>query len=166
MISSPLLKSIIKPIWKDRLNNLMTKITRQKIFEKIQQLDEYLSNLKQLKNEIKDEKEFLEDFHFHGLAERYLQLTCQIIIDTLNLIIIEEEIQKPENSREIISLLFSKDIISKNLASRLEGIVGFRNILVYEYGKIDRKRVYQYLMERLEDFEIFKKEILNWLKGT
>jgi len=166
MISSPLLKSIIKPIWKDRLNNLMTKITRQKIFEKIQQLDEYLSNLKQLKKEIKDEKEFLKDFHFHGLAERYLQLTCQIIIDTLNLIIIEEEIQKPENSREIISLLFSKNIISKNLASRLEGIVGFRNILVHEYGKIDRKRVYQYLMERLEDFEIFKKEMLNWLKKT
>lgn len=142
----------------------MTEITRQKIFEKIQQLDEYLSYLKQLKKEIKDEKEFLEDFHFYGLVERYFQLTCQVVIDTFNLVIIEEGIEKPEDSKETISLLFNKKIISENLASRLNGLVGFRNILVHEYGKIDRKKVYQYLMEKLEDFEVFKKEILNWLK--
>lgn len=142
----------------------MTRITRQKIFEKIQQLDEYLNNLKQLGKEIKDRKEFLKDFHLYGLAERYLQLSCQIIIDTFNLIIIEDGIEKPEDSKETISLLFNKKIISENLASRLDGIVGFRNILVHEYGKIDRKKVYQYLMERLEDFEIFKKETLRWLK--
>ena len=142
----------------------MTRITRQKIFEKIQQLDEYLNNLKQLGKEIKDRKEFLKDFHLYGLAERYLQLSCQIIIDTFNLIIIEDGIEKPEDSKETISLLFNKKIISENLASRLDGIVGFRNILVHEYGKIDRKKVYQYLMERLEDFEIFKKETLRWVK--
>lgn len=142
----------------------MTRITRQKIFEKIQQLDEYLNNLKQLRKEIKDRKEFLKDFHLYGLVERYLQLSCQIIIDTFNLIIIEEGIEKPEDSKEAISLLFDKKIISENLTSRLDGIVGFRNILVHEYGKINRKKVYQYLMERLEDFEVFKKEILHWLK--
>jgi len=142
----------------------MTRITRQKIFEKIQQLDKYLSHLKQLKKEIKDENEFLEDFHLYGLVERYLQLTCQVVIDTFNLIIIEDGIEKPEDSKETISLLFNKKIISENLASRLDGIVGFRNILVHEYGKIDRKKVYQCLMERLEDFDIFKKETLRWLK--
>lgn len=142
----------------------MTGITRQKIFEKIQQLDEYLNNLKQLRKEIKDRKEFLKDFHLYGSAERYLQLSCQIIIDTFNLIIIEEGIEKPGDNKETISLLFDKKIISENLASRLGGIVGFRNILVHEYGKINRKKVYQYLMERLEDFEIFKKETLRWLK--
>lgn len=143
----------------------MTKITRQKIFEKIQQLDKYLSNLRQLKKEIKGQKEFLEDFHLYGLVERYLQLSCQIVIDIFNLVIIEEEIEKPEDNKETISLLFNKKIISENLALRLDGIVGFRNILVHEYGKIDRKRVYQYFMERLEDLETFKKETLNWLKN-
>ncbi len=142
----------------------MTKITRQKIFEKIHQLDEYLSYLKQIKKEIKSEKEFLDDFHFYGLTERYLQLSCQVIIDTLNLLIIEEGIEKPDSRHEIISFLFKKGIISENLFSRLEGVVGFRNILVHEYGKIDHKRVYQYLMERLEDFEVFKKEILDLIK--
>lgn len=146
----------------------MTEITRQKIFEKLQQLDEYLENLQQLKKEIKGQKEFVEDFHFYGLAERYLQLSCQIIMDTLNLVIIEQSLEKPENYQEAVSILFKKKIISENLASRLEGIVGFRNILVHEYGKINRKKVYHYLLEKSEDFKVFKKEILNWLgkKGS
>jgi len=142
----------------------MTKITRQKIFDKIQQLDEYLSYLNQLRKEIKSEKAFLADFHFYGLAERYLQLSCQVIIDTLNLVIIEEGIEKPESGQEIVSFLFNKGVISQNLSSRLEGVVGFRNILVHEYGKIDRKRIYQFFMQKLEDFEAFKKEILKLTK--
>lgn len=142
----------------------MTNITQQKIFEKLQQLDEYFSFLKRLKKETKGEKEFLTDFHYYGLAERYLQLSCQVIIDILNLIVIEEGIEKPESNQEIVSLLFNKKILSENLAKRLEGIVGFRNILVHEYGRIDRKRVYRYLKEKIDDFQIFTKDILNWLK--
>jgi len=143
----------------------MSEITQQKIFEKLQQLDGYLSNLKKLKKEIKSLEEFLEDFHLYGLAERYLQLSCQVVLDTLNLVIIEEAWEKPEDNQEAVSILFGKKIISENLASRLEGIAGFRNILVHEYGKIDRRRVYQYLLEKLELFKVFKKEVLNWLKS-
>jgi len=144
----------------------MTKITRQKIIEKIQRLDEYLSYLKRLKEEIKSEMEFLDDFHFHGLVERYLQLSCQVVIDTLNLLIIEKDLAKPESGQEIVSFLFKKSIISQDLFSRLEGVVGFRNILVHEYGRINHKRVYQYLMEKLEDFEVFKKEILRLIRNS
>lgn len=143
----------------------MTKITRQKIFEKIYQLDEYLSNLRLLRNEIQSEKEFLSDFRHYGLAERYLQLCCQSVIDISHLIIIEEGIDKPESQKEIFSVIHEKKIISKELFSNLKGLTGFRNILVHEYGKIDRKKVYQYLMERLKDIENFREEILEFLKN-
>ena len=142
----------------------MTKITQQKILEKIQRLDEYLSCLIQLWEEIPDEKAFLDDFHLHGLAERYLQLSCQAVIDTLNLIIIERSLQKPESGQEVITHLRNSNIISEELYSRLSGVVGFRNILVHEYGRIDHKRIYDYLMNRLEDFEAFKQEVLMMIK--
>ena len=142
----------------------MTKITSQKILEKIRNLDEYLNYLNSLKEEAKSEEIFVKDFHLFGLVERYLQLSIQVIVDILNLIIIEEELEKPDESQEIISLLFNCGVISENLASRLEGIVGFRNILVHEYGKIDRKRIYRYLTNRLGDLFDFKKEILKWLQ--
>ena len=142
----------------------MTKITREKILEKLQRLDEYMGYLLRLRKEIKTKKEFLSDFHFFGLVERYLQLCSQTLIDTLDLIIIEENLEKPEDHREAISLLLEKGIISEKLAKKMEGISGFRNILVHEYGKIDRSKVYLYFTAQLEDFEIFKKEILRWLQ--
>ncbi|NOR14305.1 MAG: DUF86 domain-containing protein [Candidatus Aminicenantes bacterium] len=144
----------------------MTKIAQQKILEKIQRLDEYLYCLIQLRGEIPDEKAFLDDFHLHGLAERYLQLSCQAVIDTLNLIIIERDLQKPESGQEIITHLRNSNIISEELSSRLSGVVGFRNILVHEYGRIDHKRIYDYLMNRLEDFEAFKQEVLMMIKSS
>jgi len=144
----------------------MTKITRQKIFEKVYQLDEYLSNLKQLRKEIRSEKEFSADFRFYGLAERYLQLCCQTIIDISHLVIIEEGIEKPEAQKEVFSLICDRKIISKELFLRLNGLAGFRNILVHEYGKIDRKKVYQFLIKRLEDIEVFKQEILGFVKSS
>ncbi len=146
------------------LQDKMTKITSQKVLEKIQNLDKYLGYLDCLREEAKSEESFIKDFHLFGLAERYLQLSIQVIIDIFNLIIIEEELEKPEEREEIISLLFNYGVISENLASRLDGIVGFRNILVHEYGKIDRKRVYRYLIKRLNDFFDLKKEVLKWLK--
>ena len=142
----------------------MTKITSQKILEKVRNLDEYLNYLNSLKEEAKSEENFVGDFHLFGLTERYLQLSIQVIVDILNLVIIEEGLEKPDESQEIISLLFNYGVISENLASRLAGIVGFRNILVHEYGKIDRKRIYQYLTHHLGDLSDFKKEILKWLK--
>ena len=144
----------------------MTKITQQKILEKIQRLDKYLSCLIQLREEIPNEKDFQDDFHLHGLAERYLQLSCQAVIDTLNLIIIDRNLQKPESGQEIVAYLRNSNIISEDLYSRLSGVVGFRNILVHEYGRIDHKRIYDYLMNRLEDFEVFKQEVLLMIKNS
>lgn len=142
----------------------MTKLSRQKIYEKLKLLDDYISYLAHLKKEIKSEKQFVEDFRLFTSVERCLQLCCQAIIDCLDLIIIEQGLEKPEDRREIVSVVYNAKIISENLSSKLEGISGFRNILVHEYGKIDRKKVYQYFSQKLGDFKIFKKEILSWLK--
>ncbi|HBO16478.1 MAG: hypothetical protein UR69_C0003G0090 [Candidatus Moranbacteria bacterium GW2011_GWE2_35_2-] len=143
----------------------MTKIIKKKFFDKIQNLDEYIKYLEALAKETKKNKvAFVSDFHFFGLAERYLQLSIQTIIDLVQMIIIEEKFERPEENQEAISLLFEKKIISKKLASRLDGIVGFRNILVHEYGKIDKEKVYDYLQERIVDLKDFKKEILKLLK--
>jgi len=142
----------------------MVKVTEDKIISKFQKLDEYLSNLSQLKKEIKNEQDFLNDFHLYGLAERYLQLSCQIVLDVVDLLIIGEGFKKPEDRYESISLLYNRGIVSENTASKLQGISGFRNILVHEYGEIDRKKVYEVLQNQVKDLEEFKKEILKFIE--
>lgn len=143
----------------------MTKITQNKIFEKINNLDEYLGYLKKIAKETKRKRKlFVVDYQLHGLAERYLQLAIQAMIDISQLMIIEEGFEKPEDSQEMISILLSEKILSEKLASKLGGIVGFRNILVHEYGKIDREKVFDYLQHRIDDIADFKKAVLRYLK--
>lgn len=143
----------------------MTKIIKKQFFDKIQNLDEYIKYLEKIAKETKNNKsDFLNDFHFFGSAERYLQLSIQVIIDLVQMIIIEEGFERPEENQEAISLLYNKKIISENIASRLDGIVGFRNILVHEYGKIDKEKVYDCLQEKITDIKDFKREILKYLK--
>lgn len=143
----------------------MTKIVNLQIFKKIQNIDEYIKYLKNLAKETKDDRKlFLTDFHIFGSVERYLQLSIQIIMDVVQMIIIEEGLERPDDNQEAISLLFNQKIISKNLTERLDGIVGFRNILVHEYGKIDKNLVYEYLQERIKDLADFKKEVLKYLQ--
>lgn len=98
-----------------------------------------------------------------GNTERYLQLSVQSIIDTAHLIIIDLGFKRPEDNYEAISILFEKKIISENLARKLNKMVGLRNILVHEYGKIDRKKVFKILTGQLQDLEEFKKQIIKFI---
>ncbi len=144
----------------------MTSLNKEKIFAKLDNLKEYLEYLYQLREEVGTEKIFLSDFHLFGNTERYLQLSIQIIIDTSHLIIIDLGLKRPEDNYEAISILFEKGAINERLAQRLTKMVGLRNILVHEYGKIDRKKIYEILKTQIEDLEEFKKQIVGFLKET
>lgn len=142
----------------------MTSLSRQKILEKLENFREYLKYLYQLKKEAKNKKVFLADFHLFGNTERYLQSLIQIIIDISHLLIIDLGFEKPEDNYEAISILFENKIISEELANKLTKMVGLRNILVHEYGKIDRKKIYRILKQQTGDLENFKKQIIEFIK--
>lgn len=125
-------------------------------------LDEYLKYLTEVQKIGKSN--FIEDYHYHGLAERYLQLAIEVILDTGKLIIIAENFRQPEDNQDIFAVLSESKIISRPLAQELIGIAGFRNILVYDYEKIDREIVYEKLQNNLDNFLDFKKEISRALK--
>jgi uncharacterized protein YutE (UPF0331/DUF86 family) len=142
----------------------MSPIGKNKILEKLSNLNEYIKYLDQIKKESKNEKMFLNDFYLFGNAERFLQLSIQSIIDIIHLIIVEKNLERPNDNYEAISILFSKKILSKKSATILNLMVGLRNILVHEYGKIDRKNIYLILTKNLDDIKRIKKEIISSIK--
>lgn len=143
----------------------MTIFTRRKILEKLENLKEFLGYLRQIQKETKNEKSFLVDFHLFGNTERYLQLSIQSIIDIAHLLIIEFGLPRPEDNYEAISILFGKKIISESLVEKIAKMVGLRNLLVHQYGKLDRKIIYKILQENIADLEEFQKEICKFLKN-
>mgnify|MGYP000005135533 CR=1 FL=1 len=142
----------------------MTNLTREKIFAKLENYREYISYLKKAKQEATSQKKFTSDFHLFGSVERYLQLCTQIIIDVGHLIIIDSGDKRPEDNYEMVSTLRQKKIISKKTADNVTSMIGLRNLLVHEYGHIDRNKVYKILKENITDLDKFYKEVVAYLK--
>lgn len=139
----------------------MSKEIFNKIISKLERLDEYVKYLSEIQQVNKNS--FLKDYHFYGLAERYLQLSIEIILDAGKMIIVASNLRKPEDNSDIPRVLEENKIISPKLAKRLSGIASFRNILVHDYEKIDREIVYQKLHNNLKDLTDFKKEMVKHL---
>src|SRR3989338_7850819 len=144
----------------------MTQLTQQKIFEKLENLKESLGYLRRLQQEAGSQEEFIADFHVFGNTERYLQLSVQSIINIAYLVIIDLDLRRPDDNYEAVSMLHENNVVSESLANKLTKMVGLRNILVHEYGKIDRKKVYEVLTMQLGDIEEFQRQILSYLKKS
>lgn len=63
----------------------------------------------------------------------------------------------PKTSKELFQLLAEANLIGPELSSRLQSMVGFRNIAVHNYQKINLEIVEQIIDEHLEDFTDFSK---------
>ena len=53
-------------------------------------------------------------------------------------------------------------VITDSTAEQLKKSVGFRNISVHEYQKIDWTIVYKIVTEHIVDFKTFIKEVIAW----
>lgn len=134
----------------------------ESIASRFKHLGDYLKILKEVKKINKNT--FMDDYHYYGLAERYLQLAIECILDVGSMLIVSLDLRKPSDKQEIIDILEEAKIIPSILSTRLSGIAGFRNLLVHEYVKIDRSKVYSILKNRIPDLEAFAKSITRYLK--
>jgi len=139
----------------------MSPKTRSIIIAKLARLDEYLGYLKELGRY--SEAQFISDHRLYGLAERYLQLSIEILIDAARQLIIQLNLERPDNNYEAFETLFKEKIISASLFERLRLMAGFRNILVHDYMKIDRKIVYKALRGNIKDFALFRAAVIKKL---
>lgn len=70
----------------------------------------------------------------------------------------------PNDYNDILNILCENKVITKKLAKDLEGMAGFRNILVHGYAKIDRELVYKHLKNDLSKISRFAKSLAIFVK--
>jgi uncharacterized protein YutE (UPF0331/DUF86 family) len=114
---------------------------------------------------LRTHEQFVSDYRLYGLAERYLHLSIECLLDICNMLVSGLGLRKPERYQQAVDTLAEAGVLSQELVHRLSGVAGFRNILVHEYLDIDRGLVYQYLQEGLGDLELFAQEVVRFL-GT
>lgn len=133
-----------------------------KIYSKIEALKSYILILNNTKDITLDEIE--KDPIKRGAIERYLQLAIESCIDIAELIISDQRLPAPLTSKETIEILGREKIIDEDFSKRFSKAVGFRNILIHDYLRIDYKELLRNLKENLKDFDRFIKEILKFLE--
>ena len=126
-------------------------VKRDVVAARLEKLREYLSVLKIISRY--ELTTFVEDPVVHGAAERYLQLTIECLLDIGNHIIADRNLRKPGTYAEIFEVLAENKIITRKLQKELEGMAAFRNILVHDYLRLDRSKVYQLIQTRLKYIE-------------
>lgn len=131
--------------------------------KRLDKLDEYSHILREL--QAADREQFVSDYRLYGLAERYLHLSIECLLDICNMLVSGLGLRKPERYQEAVNILAEAEVLSPGLGHRLAGVAGFRNILVHEYLDIDRGLVYQSLQESLGDLEAFAQEVIRFLRA-
>jgi uncharacterized protein YutE (UPF0331/DUF86 family) len=79
-------------------------------------------------------------------------------------IVSEEDLGVPGSVNEMFYMLQEEGVITEETTEKMVKAVGFRNLLVHEYGKIDLRRVYRIAREDIGDLMAFISEILKSLR--
>ncbi len=108
-----------------------------------------------------DAEALAADYDKQDIVSVNLQRAIQLSVDLAAHLIAERGSQAPLTMAETFTVLADLAVIDRELAERLRRAVGFRNISVHEYERIDWHRVYELITTRLEDFRTFVAAVVR-----
>jgi len=105
--------------------------------------------------------EFLTDLDRQESILFNLQMAIQNCIDMAGHIISDQELGVAGSTNEMFYMLRESGYLTPKLTEKMVAAVGFRNLIVHEYGNIDLGKVYQIAHHDIEDLEQYLKAILK-----
>ena len=133
-------------------------VSIEKITDKLEQLDEFLDVLSEIKRNSIDS--FLKDKILIGGAKYYLQVSIECCLDIANHIIAAQGFRAPKDYADSFKVLEEEDLLNDSLGKKLRQMAKFRNRLVHLYGEIDNAYVYSFIQHDMQDILAFKKVIV------
>ena len=106
-------------------------------------------------------KEFKDSGDNYAIAEHHLRISIEAVLDIGRHVCIQKNLGQPKDYTEIFDILGDNYILNPEFAEKIRGMAGYRNRLVHMYNKITSQELYQIIKERLEDFDIFIKQIMK-----
>jgi uncharacterized protein YutE (UPF0331/DUF86 family) len=94
---------------------------------------------------------FMQDLDRQEIIAFNMHLAIQNCMDIAAHIISDEGLGIPGSAGEMFFILQENGFLSANLADRMVKAVGFRNLLVHEYQKIDLQRLHKAAEKNVDD---------------
>ena len=134
-----------------------------RVTDKIMEIEKYLQELSEIIPG--NFEEYQENLEKKAACERYFQKIIEATVDLTFLVIKENKLKTPEENKEALDILSSKEIISNKLSEKLKDTIGMRNFIIHQYEKLNDEIVFEALTEQLErDIKEFISSIKSAIK--
>jgi len=107
--------------------------------------------IKRAREELAASADFANDYTRQDAAILNVGRACEAAIDIANRVIRLRGLGVPNSTREAFARLVTAGVIDQSLADRLMRMVGFRNLAVHQYHKLDIDIVRAVIAKNLDD---------------
>jgi uncharacterized protein YutE (UPF0331/DUF86 family) len=115
---------------------------------------------------LSSELPFDKDYFKQDAISANLQRIAELSIDIANHVIKKKKLGFPKDSKDSFEILVETGAIPENLAVKLKGMVGFRNILVHDYRKLDLEIFVDVIEHRLNDLIDYTNLVMQYVRGS
>jgi uncharacterized protein YutE (UPF0331/DUF86 family) len=133
-------------------------VDRDLVLRRAADIDQYLQQLAEYAHIELDA--YKADWKVQRVVERTLHLVIETCMDLADHIVADRRLGVPETAGATFDILARADVISPELGATLARMVGFRNILVHDYTRLDPTIVLNVLRTNLVDVERFRDAII------
>jgi len=134
------------------------KLDQELILGRCQEIADSLGRLAQISQEPKEI--FLQDKDLQDIGCYRLLVAIEAALALCFHIAAKKLSKVPEDYAGCFALLGESEIISAELAVRLQKMARFRNLLVHMYWKIDYEAVYNIISDSAHDLRDFSREVV------
>jgi len=103
----------------------------------------------------------LENFTKQDSIILNIQRACEAVIDLGMHVIAERGLGIPQTSRDTFEILQNNKIVSPEMSERLKAVIGFRNIVIHNYQRLNLKIIQAIIEKDLKDLLYFTDVILK-----
>ena len=90
-----------------------------------------------------------------------LQRACEATIDIGMRLVRLKQLGVPQTSRDVFSMLEEAHLLDSSLSKSLQAMVGFRNIAIQDYTKMNLEIVHHLIKNNLQDLSTFAQIALK-----
>ncbi|PKL35354.1 MAG: hypothetical protein CVV44_21325 [Spirochaetae bacterium HGW-Spirochaetae-1] len=120
--------------------------------------------IKRIHEEYDEKPENLRNFTRQDSIVLNLQRACELAIDMANYVNSRYRFSIPKSSRDSFKVLQEKRVISEEISGRLQKMVGFRNLAIHDYRKLDLSILQSIVETNLQDFTVYSEMIVTFVK--
>jgi len=127
------------------------------VIQKLASIDRCLTSVRRY---VADDLGRLEDSMVLDAVVLNLQRACELAIDAACREVSRRGLGVPTDSADAFTILERESVLSPTVAERMRRMVGFRNVAVHEYRRLDPAIVRTVVEHRLGDFNALCRDLV------